>query len=287
LNTERYNLPKDYYATYLQKLNSYTVEDINKTAADLIQPDKMYITAVGNGAEIKDKLAQFGEVEMFNNMGDPAKEIEMADASMTAEKVLENYISAIGGEDAASAIKSAKVSMAADIGGNSLVIDMVFDDQNMRYGQKTSVMGNVMQSTTMMDGKGFVSAQDQTMEMSDEQYEEGKMSSLFLPELYYVDLGYTLTLDGVKDVDGTPAYKVIIANPSGAKMANYYAVESGLKIKNENEKAGDTYYKDYQEKNGVLIPMGWMIKSPALPVPIDAKITSLELNPSLTEADFK
>ncbi|MEN2284257.1 pitrilysin family protein [Algoriphagus sp. SE2] len=287
LNTERYNLPKDYYATYLQKMNSYTVEDINKTAVDLIQPDKMYITAVGNGSEIKDKLAQFGEVKMFTNMGDPAKEIQMTDASMTAEKVIENYISAIGGEDAASAIKSAKVSMAAEIMGNSLVIDMVFDDQNLRYGQKTSVMGNVMQSTTMMDGKGSISAQGQTIEMSDEQYEEGKMSALFLPELYYEDLGYTLTLDGVKDVEGTPAYKVIIVNPSGAKMANYYSVESGLKIKNENEKAGDTFYKDYQEKNGVLIPMGWMIKSPAIPVPLDAKITSLELNPDLTEADFK
>lgn len=287
LNMERYDLPKDYYNTYLQKIDALTVEDINQTAKELIDPDKLYITAVGNASEIKDKLAQFGEVKMYDNMGDPAKELQMADANMTADQVIAGYIKAIGGESKAKMIKSAKVSMAADVMGNALVIDMVFDDENIRYGQKTSVMGNVMQSTTMMDGKGSISAQGQNIEMNDEQYEEGKMSALFLPELYYKDLGYTLTLDGVKDVEGTAAYKVIVANPLGAKMANYYALDSGLKIKNENEKAGDTFYKDYQEKNGVLIPMAWTIKSPAIPVPLEAKITSLELNPSLTEADFK
>lgn len=287
LNTERYDLPKDYYKTYLQKIDALTVEDINETAKVLIDPDKLYITAVGNASEIKDKLAQFGEVKMYDNMGDPAKELEMADANMTADQVIAGYIKAIGGESKASAIKSAKVSMAADVMGNPIVIDMVYDDENIRYAQKTSVMGNVMQSTSMIDGKGSISAQGQNIEMSDEQYEEGKMSAFFLPELYYSDMGYTLTLDGVKDVEGTPAYKVIVSNPSGAKMANYYAVDSGLKIKNENEKAGDTFYTDYQEKNGVLVPMAWTIKSPAIPVPLEAKITSLELNPSLTEADFK
>lgn len=287
LNMERYDLPKDYYSTYLQEIDALTVEDINQTAKELIDADKLYITAVGNASEIKDKLAQFGEVKMYDNMGDPAKELEMADANMTADQVIAEYIKAIGGESKASTIKSAKVSMAADVMGNPIVIDMVYDDENIRYAQKTSVMGNVMQSTSMIDGKGSISAQGQNIEMSDEQYEEGKMSAFFLPELYYSDMGYTLTLDGVKDVEGTPAYKVIVSNPSGAKMANYYAVDSGLKIKNENEKAGDTFYLDYQEKNGVLIPMAWTIKSPAIPVPLEAKITSLEINPTLTEADFK
>ncbi|EAZ81196.1 M16 family metallopeptidase [Algoriphagus machipongonensis] len=286
LNTERYDLPEDYYATYLQKLNGYTVEDINKAAADLIKPDQFYITAVGDGSAIKEKLAQFGEVEMYDNMGDPAKEIQMADASMTAEKVLANYIEAIGGEDAAKAIQSAKVMMEADVMGNSIQIAMVYDDANMRFGQKTLAMGNVMQSSTMMDGKGSISAQGQTIDMTDEQYEEAKMNAFFIPELYYESMGYSLTLDGVKDVEGTEAYKLIVSNPSGAKVINYYAVDSGLKIKNENEKSGDTFYSDYQEKEGVLIPMAWTIRSPAIPVPLEAKIETLEINPTLTEADF-
>ncbi|MFC3879259.1 M16 family metallopeptidase [Algoriphagus namhaensis] len=287
LNTERYDLPKDYYKTYLQKIEALTVEDINQTAKELIDPNKLYITAVGNGSEIKDKLAQFGEVKMYDNMGDPAREVQMVDADMTASKVLANYIEAIGGESAANAVKSAKVSMDADVMGNMITIDMVFDDENMRFGQKTSLGGNVMQSTSMVDGKGAISAQGQNIEMSAEQYAEAQMSGFFIAELYYEDLGYTLTLDGVKDVEGEDAYKVIIANANGASMSNYYSVETGLKIKNENPTSGDTFYSEYTEKNEVLIPMLWTIKSPAIPVPLAAKITSLELNPTLTEADFK
>ena len=185
LNTERYNLPKDYYKTYLQKIDALTVEDINETAKELIDPDKLYITAVGNASEIKDKLAQFGEVKMYDNMGDPARVVQMVDADMTASKVLATYIEAIGGESAAKAVKSAKVSMDADVMGNMITIDMVFDDENMRFGQKTSLGGNVMQSTSMVDGKGAISAQGQNIEMSAEQYAEAQMSGFFIAELYY------------------------------------------------------------------------------------------------------
>lgn len=286
LNIERYNLPKDYYETYLQKMNALTVEDINATAKRLMDPTKMYVTVVGNGAEIKDKLAQFGEVMEYDNMGFPAKEIEMADASMTADKVIENYISAIGGSEKASAIKSAKVTMSANVMGTALGLAFVYDDANMRFSQKTSIGGNVMQSSVMKDGKGTVSAQGQTIEMTEAQVEDGKLSSFFMPELYYGSMSYKLILDGIKDVEGTQAYKVVVTSPSGASTINYYAVESGLKIKNENVQAGDTFYSDYQEKNGVLIPMAYTIKSPMIPVPLEAKVESLELNPTLTDADF-
>lgn len=286
LNTVRYSLPKDYYATYLQKMNALTVEDINATAKRLIDPTKLYVTVVGNGAEIKEKLAQFGEVIEFDNMGFPAKKIEMADASMTAHKVIENYISAIGGSEKASAIKAAKVTMSANVMGTALGLSFVYDDANMRFAQKTSIAGNVMQSSVLKDGKGTVSAQGQTIEMTADQIDAGRLSSFFLPELYFGSMSYTLALDGIKDVEGTQAYKVIVTSPSGASTINYYSVESGLKIKNENAQAGDTYYSDYQERNGVLIPMAYTIKSPMIPVPLEAKVESLELNPTLTDADF-
>lgn len=286
LNTVRYNLPKDYYATYLQKMNALTVEDINATAKRLIDPTKLYVTVVGNGAEIKEKMSQFGEVVEYDNMGFPAKEIEMADANITADKVIESYISAIGGSEKARAIKAAKVTMSASVMGTALGLSFVYDDANMRFYQKTSIAGNVMQSSVLKDGKGTVSAQGQTIEMTADQIEAGRLSSFFLPELYFGSMSYTLALDGIKDVEGTQAYKVIVTSPSGASTINYYSVESGLKIKNENAQAGDTYYSDYQERNGVLIPMAYTIKSPMIPVPLEAKVESLELNPTLTDADF-
>ncbi|MEB2776868.1 pitrilysin family protein [Algoriphagus sp. D3-2-R+10] len=286
LNIERYDLPKDYYETYLQKMNALTVEDINETADKLIDPDKLYIMAVGNGAEIKDKLAQFGEVKMYDNMGFPAKEMAAVDADMTSEKVIANYIDAIGGEDNVKAIKAAKLEMQAEVMGTQLTIELIHDDANMRFAQKTLVGGNVMQTSVVKEGKGTASVQGQSMAMTDEQVDAAKLGTFFIPELQYETMGYTLTLDGIKDVEGTPAYKIIVATPMGSTVTNYYSVESGLKIKNENPVSGDTFYSDYQEKNDVLIPMTQTIKSAMIPVPLEAKITNLEINPELTEADF-
>jgi predicted Zn-dependent peptidase len=285
LNTARYNLPKDYYATYLQKLNSYTVADINATAKRLIEPDKFIITTVGNGAEIKQKLAQFGEVVEYDIMGEPAKQL-VADAAMTAEKVLENYLTAVGGADKVAAVKSAKISMDANVMGTPLTIAFVYDSQNGRYGQKLSIAGNVMQKTSLVNGKGSMSVQGNTIEMAPAQLAEAQLNSYLFPEAVYKANGYTVSLDGLKDVDGKPAYKVIITAASGAKLINYYAQDSGLKIKYENPASGDTYYGDYQAKNGVLLPMAWTIKSPQIPVPLEAKVTSLELNVPITDADI-
>ncbi len=287
LNIDRYNLPKDYYATYLQKLNAFTVEDINATAKRLIEPDKFIITTVGNGAEIKEKLTKFGEVMLYDNMGFPAMEITMEDASMTAEKVVQNYIKAIGGEENARAIQAVKMKMEAEIGGQKLGINMTYNDPEMRYVQSTSVSGMVMQTAVLKDGKGTASAQGQTIEMSPEQVDGQLFSSFFIPELYVFDMGYTAKLDGVQDVEGTVAYKVIFSSPKGATSVNYYAVDSGLKVKNENAVAGDTYFLDYQVKNGVLIPMAQTIKLAMVPIPLEAKVISLEINPPLTEGDFQ
>lgn len=285
LNTARYNLPKDYYATYLQKLNAYTVADINATAKRLIEPDKFIITTVGNGAEIKEKLAQFGEVIEYDIMGEPAKQL-VADADMTAEKVLENYLNAIGGVTQVAAIQTAKISMDANVMGTALTIAFVYDSQNGRYGQKLSIGGNVMQKTTLANGKGSMSVQGNSMEMTPAQLAEAQLNSYLFPEAVYKANGYTVTLDGLKDVDGKPAYKVVIATASGAKLTNYYAQDSGLKIKYENPASGDTYYGDYQPMNGVLLPMSWTIKSPQIPVPLEAKVTSLQVNVPVTDGDI-
>jgi len=284
LNTARYNLPKDYYATYLQKLNAYTVGDINATAKRLIEPDKFIITTVGNGAEIKEKLAQFGEVVEYDIMGEPAKKL-VADANMTAEKVLENYLNAIGGADKVAAIQTAKISLDANLGNGTLTLAFAYDAQNGRYGQKLSIGGNVMQKTTLANGKGAMSEQGNPMEMSPAQLAEAQLNSYLFPEAVYKAKGYTATLDGLKEVDGKPAYKVTITAASGAKLANYYAQDSGLKIKYENP-ASETVYGDYQAKNGVLLPMAWTIKFPQIPIPLPGKVTSLELNVPVTDGDI-
>jgi hypothetical protein len=123
--------------------------------------------------------------------------------------------------------------------------------------------------------------------LTDEQFEDVKMASLwFIPELYYETMGYTLNLDGAVDLDGVSAYKVIISNPTGGQVVNYYSIESGLKLKSENKLSGDISYEEYQEFEGVKVPVKMSIKSPMLPVPLETQVNNVELNLSVSDQDF-
>jgi len=286
INTERYDLAKDFYATYLQRLNALTVEDINRAAEKYLKPENMYITVVGNGAVIKDGLSQFGEIKQFDNMGNPAREVEMADTDMTAEQVLGNYIEAIGGEENVSKIERAKISSSAEVQGMKLDMLSVHDEPNNMFSQKIMMMGNVASNLVIKDGKATMTAMGQSQAMSDEQFEEAKMGMFIIPETRYEEMGYTLDLDGVKDVDGQDAYKVVVTNPTGAKMTNYYSVDTGLKIKSESATSGEVAYENYKEYANVKFPTQMTVKSPMIPMPLKSVVENVEINSELAAADF-
>lgn len=286
INMERYDLPADYYSTYLQRLNDLTVDQVNASAKKLLKPDNMYITIVGNGSEIQDGLMAFGEVKRFTNAGDPEVQIAM-DSEITAEKVIEDYIKAIGGAEKAKTIKTSIMESVAEIPGAKLNINYVYDENVQAFSNKIIAMGNVAVHTLIKDGKATVTAGGQTQELSDEQFEAAKMNMFIFPELHFEELGYSITLEGINDVEGQNAYKVIISNPTGAKQINYYAVDSGLKIKSESADAGEIFYSEYQDVEGIQYPMMSTLKSPMIPIPLEAKVEKLEFNASVSEEDLK
>jgi len=65
LYVELYNLGADYIASYRDKVQAVTIEQV-KTAADkYLDPDNMVIVAVGKKDEIIDQMKTFGEVEVM------------------------------------------------------------------------------------------------------------------------------------------------------------------------------------------------------------------------------
>lgn len=286
INMERYKLPADFYATYLQRLNALTIEDINAAAKKFLKPDNMYITVVGNGAVIQESLMAFGDVQRFTNMADPERQIAIS-SDITAAGIIAKYINSIGGEDKVKAIKTSKLDAVAEIQGMKLNMLYVYDENREAFANKVMMMGNVASNTVIKDGKATISAMGQSQELTDEQYESLKMSMFIFPELHFDDLGYSLELDGIKDVDGVDAYKVLISNPTGSSQAYYYSVDSGLKIKSESAEAGETFYNDYQEVDGVLYPMSMLVKSPAIPMPLESKVEKIKFNVEISEEEFK
>lgn len=286
LNISRYNLPKDYYSTYLQRLNSLSIEEVNAAANRLLKPDNLYITVVGNGAEVEKGLQAFGDIKRFNNMGDPERQIAL-DESITAKDVINKYFEAIGGEEKVRSIRTSKVNSVAEIQGMKLNMSYVFDEPNGLFSNKVSMMGNVASHVVIRDGKATVTGMGQSQELNDEQFEAVKMGMFIFPELHFEDLGYVVELQGIQEIEGEEAYKIVVSNPTGTNQANYYSVASGLKIKSESAENGEMIYTEYTEIEGILYPMLMTMKSPMIPMPLESKVEAIEFNVEVSDEDLK
>jgi zinc protease len=64
-----YELPKDYFSTYIDKINSVTIDDVNKAALKNIFPDSATTVLVGDKNKLLDQLKDnnFGKVEVVDS----------------------------------------------------------------------------------------------------------------------------------------------------------------------------------------------------------------------------
>jgi zinc protease len=69
INLKLYNLPKDYYSKYISTINALTKQDILNAAKKYIDPAKVTIVVSGDAGAIKDKMAKFGDVQVFDADG--------------------------------------------------------------------------------------------------------------------------------------------------------------------------------------------------------------------------
>lgn len=291
LNINRYNLPADYYATYLQKLNAVTKEEIQAMAKKYIKPNNAHVVVVGKGSEIVGGLQQFGSVtyyDMYGNSYVPAK-AELP-AGLTAAKVLDDYISAIGGEDKIRAIQDMKMVMKADVQGRELQLTLLSKAPN-KSRQDVS-MGGMAVMTSVYDGTDASMKQmGQPMPIDDNRKKDMAFEAAIISELAIKDMELNAELTGVETIEGKNAYAVEITKPSGNKTTYYYDAESGLKVRTsetvqgpQGEIAQETDLLEYKEVDGVKFP--FTITLPMGPMKMTANAESIELNTGIEDSEF-
>jgi len=83
LNIERYNLPSDYYHTYLEQVAAVTAEDVKQMAIKYLKPEQAIIIAVGQADKIEESMRSFspeGKVTRYDYYGNEVKgTIEVTD----------------------------------------------------------------------------------------------------------------------------------------------------------------------------------------------------------------
>jgi predicted Zn-dependent peptidase len=292
LNVARYNLPEDYYATYLEKLSKVTASDVKEMASKYLTPDRAHILIVGNKDEVAEKLKVFSpakSVNFYDVYGNPMSEIALViPEGVSAETVLSDYLAALGGKDKLSNIKTVKIEMSTEIQGVAMETKMYHKAPNM-LATTNSMMGNIMMQSSFDGEKGMLTQMGQPSEVEGADLQDMKVDGHLFPERYYSKLGVKTELKGIEMLDGRKVYKVVIEYPSGSKKTNYFDLESSLKVQEVEVKEGNTItnvISDYREVDGIKFPFSRKVIG-AVPFPLLMQVQNVEVNKAIDEEVFK
>lgn len=277
INTELQQLPDDYYQNYLKSLYALTLDQINATAAKYVHADNLQITVVGKTDDFADKMARFGEIQYYTVTGDPDVKVEITDANVTAEGVVQNYLEAIGGKEKLEAVNTIRISSEAEIQGMTITIEQLVDKKKGGAAQLIKLGDQVLSKVAVTADKVTVTAQGQSQELPAEAAAPYQSLLAIFPELNYAADGVTLELDGISNVNGEEAYKVKVAEGSNASVS-YFSVASCLKLKTESELLGETTIENYRTYDGIQLPETVTVVNQMMPMPLKAVTKAVVIN---------
>ncbi|MGC4234665.1 MAG: insulinase family protein [Niabella sp.] len=291
-----HNLPNDFYRTYLQKINAVTVADIKRVAEKYFNSEGARIIVVGKADAVKPGLEKLGyPVKLFDAYANPvtasATPSAAIDKNITAQGVIDKYIAAIGGKDALSKVNTLSCDVSMSVGGQTIGGVMKKSAPNK------SLMHLSMQGMTVMkqvyNGKtGYQEQMGQKKEMgADELTVYSDIKGIF-DQVYYSTEGFQLSAPTAEKVNGEDAYKIVVTKPGGKVSTEYYAVKTGLLIREESKiKAGGQEieqsmdFGDYTAVGGIKLP-GSMTQS-VMGQSLELTMSNYKINEGVTDKDFE
>ncbi len=294
LNIARYNLPTDYYKTYLQKISEVTVDDIFESAQKYITPNNAYIIVVGKADDVTEglkKISLNNEIEYYDNYGNKLNpEDNKVDASITVKSVIDKYVAAIGGKENLEKIKDKTMSLKGSVQGMELKLDI---SQKAPNKYLSLLDAGMMKQKTVFDGtNGKMSAMGNEKILEGDDLLQVKLEGTLNLFLNYEANGITPKLTGVEKVEGKDAYALSLTLPNGKVWMEYYDKESGLLVKEsktletpQGNFTQSTVLKDYKEVNGVKFPFK-LIQSVG-PQVMEFEVISVKTNTNISDDVFK
>lgn len=210
--------------------------------------------------------------------------------NITAKAVLNRYIYSIGGIDKFKSVIDRTTVMTGTAMGQPINI-MIMQKYPDKLFQELQA-GEVKQLLYYNSGKGTMIIGDEKINIDDKELErlsmDANMQLLLDPESY----GVKMELLPNEVVDSVECFKIKFTLPSGIRWFQYYANDSGLKVKEVKEiqtKQGlfeqETYFSDYREVKGLKFP--FTLKQHFGIQEINLTVTSIEINTGLEDKIFE
>ncbi len=292
-----YGLPKDFYRTYLQKINAVTADDVQRVAQKYFNYTNTRVVVVGKEAVVKDGLVKLGYT--VNHYDRYAKPISTTTTTIvvkaTPAEIINKYLAAIGGVAELKKINS--ISYTGEMAVQGMKLSVVAKKMNPNLELLQMQMGGNTVMKEVFDGKaGFAVQGPQKKDMTEDEIKEKKDAKSVFPELFYNDGSYKLEVTGTDKVSGKDVYKLKVTGPSGKATTQFYDIASGLLLKEESsatisgqEITQTIEYSDYKKIGAVSIPHTNMLTSQSAMGSQDFTITysDIKLNQGVAATDFK
>ena len=299
LNIKINDLPKDFYTTYLQKINAVTANDVNRVANTYFKLENSRIVVVGKGSDVIENLEKVtfeGEkvpVKYFDPYAKPVDKPIYAKPipdGVSAKTVIDNYIAAVGGKDKVAAVNTVLTNADVTIEGAPFkpkAVIKAMSPNKISMEMTIEGMGTVMKQK--FDGNsGYQEQQGQKIPMTEKQIDDKKAEKGLFPELYLDES--MLMLESVTTIDGKDVYKIKVTQGDDVSY-RYYNVDSGLLVRSEKtvEAQGQSMsstedISDYKAVNGVLFPH--LMKITSGPQILTFNTTDIKINEGVTTEDF-
>lgn len=292
LNIETKDLPKDFYKTYLEKINAVTAQDVQRVANKYFKADNARVVIAGKGSEVASKLEATGiPMLYFDTYANPVEKPnyeQNVPEGVTVQSVLDSYLNAIGGKDKVAGLNSIQTTYATSFNGGSLEIIEKRTSDN--YAQIINMNGNPMMSVLINDQKTIIKQGPNTVPVSPEMINDLQNAVGVFPELELLS-NQSVTLAGIAKVEGKDTYQIDV--PGEVITTSYfYDVESGLKLKEQSitsmggqSQTNEAFLFDYKEFDGIKLPS--LKKASIGGMPVENTLSEALINIEFTAEDFK
>lgn len=290
------DLPKDFYRTYLQKINAVTPDDILRVSKKYFGYDNARVIVVGKQEDILPGLKKLGyTVKLYDRYAAPAGEgTAVSLPKKSPADVISAYITALGGEAELKKVNAVESTGNFEVQGQKLDASIKQLAPNLE-----SVLISMGGTTVMKDvfdgSTGTKTQGPSTINYTPEDLAEKKGRQGLFEQLYYA--GSAKIEDaGVVKVGDASAYKLKVTLKNGMKKTEYYDAKTGLLLQQDRtvKTAGkdmmvSTAYSEYKKAGNILMPYKIVqtIQMPGGSQELGFTMKDIKINTPLKAADFK
>ena len=289
LNIETEKLPADFYEKYIQTINNVTADDIYRVANKYFLLDNMRIVIAGKGSDVIPGLEKL-QIPIYyfdkygNSIEKPVTKKE-APTGITAKTVFENYLKAIGGEKAVSAVKTLAMNGTTTVPQAPAPLTFTSKLDSKGKMMVSLAMGTMTLMKQVVNEKGaYIEQQGQRKNLEGNDLAEMKANAAPFEELQ-LSKRTDLKVDSIEPINGSDAYAI-----KDGKTTYFYDVKSGLKVAESKVREQDgksstqiTNFNDYKEVKGVKVPFN-LIQNVGFE--LDIKMTDIKINEGVSDKDF-